>query len=157
VLPGGESVQEIDAQGVWITRGDQRIVIGFEQSAAETVARLINAGPLEPLKAEVPLDAFRGRDIRRVLGRAGSIRMVVPRGGTGAKFPEILWVREGQLYDLIGLRRGDMILRVNGHSVADPETLENAESILKGSDEIAVEILRSGRPQTINVTITGKG
>ncbi len=156
-LPGGETVEEIDAQGVWITRGDQREVIGFAQSTAETVARIMSTGPLEPLQADVPLTAFKGRDMRRVLGRAGSIRMVVPRGGSGAKYPEILWVREGQLYDLIGLRRGDLILRVNGHSVADPETLENAESILKASDEFAVEILRSGRPQTINVTINTNG
>jgi general secretion pathway protein C len=156
-LPGGETVEEIDAQGVWITRGDQREVIGFAQSSADAVARIMSTGPLEPLQADVPLAAFKGRDMRRVLGRAGSIRMVAPRGGTGVKYPEILWVREGQLYDLIGLRRGDMILRVNGHSVADPKTLENAESILKASDEIAVEILRLGRPQTINVTINGNG
>ncbi len=157
VLPGGEPVLEIDANGVWIEREDQREVIGFAQSAADTMARLMNTGPLDPLKASVPLAAFKGRDMRRVLGRAGSIRMVVPRGGTGAKFPEILWVREGQLYDLIGLRRGDLILRVNGHSVADPKTLENAENILKDSDVFAVEILRGGRPQTINVTISDNG
>ena len=157
VLPGGETIEEIDAKGVWIEREGQREVIGFADSPADTMARIMSPGPLEPLQATVSIAAFKGRDMRRVLGRAGSIRMVVPRGGTGAKFPEILWVREGQLYDLIGLRRGDLVLRINGHSVADPETLTNAESILKASDEFAVEILRGGRPQTINVTISDNG
>ena len=70
--------------------------------------------------------------------------------------PEILWVREGQLYDLIGLQRGDVVLRVNGYSVSDPETLENARAILAEADEFAVEILRSGQRRTITVRITGR-
>jgi type II secretory pathway component PulC len=66
-------------------------------------------------------------------------------------------VREGQVYDLIGLQRGDMVLRVNGYSVSDPENLANAAQILRSTDEFAVDILRKGQRRTITDKITGRG
>ncbi|WP_085892687.1 type II secretion system protein N [Roseovarius litorisediminis] len=156
-LPGGEVVRGIDAEGVWIEKDGAKEVVGFEETPAETYSRLVSSDPLKPKTAEVPISAFSGRDMRRVLGRAGSVRMVAPRGGNGDKFPEILWVREGQLYDLIGLRRGDLVLRVNGYSVGDLDTLENASTILSSADKFVVEILRGGQRQTINVKVSGRG
>lgn len=159
-LEGGEKVVNIDAQGVWIARSDADDavqVIGFKASTDTTFAALLGSLPAEPQQAEITMDAFSGRDIRRVLGRAGSVRMVQPEGGSGDKFPQILWVREGQLYDLIGLKRGDTVLRVNGYSVGDPETLANAREIINNTNEFAIEILRGGQPQTITVRIAGNG
>ncbi len=156
-LIGGERVIEIEANGVWIDRDDKRVLIRFEETANEMMARIMSNGAVEADSAEVPLSAFSGRDMRRVLGRAGSVRMVAANGGQGEKFPEILWVREGQVYDLIGLQRGDMVLRVNGYSVSDPENLTNAAQILRSADEFAVDILRKGQRRTITVKITGRG
>lgn len=156
-LIGGERVIEIEANGVWIDRDDKRALIRFEETANEMMARIMSNGAVEADSAEVPLSAFSGRDMRRVLGRAGSVRMVAANGGQGEKFPEILWVREGQVYDLIGLQRGDMVLRVNGYSVSDPENLANAAQILRSADEFAVDILRKGQRRTITVKITGRG
>jgi general secretion pathway protein C len=156
-LIGGEQVIEIEANGVWIEREEKRVLIRFEETANEMMARVTSNGSVESDNVDVPFDAFSGRDMRRVLGRAGSVRMVAANGGQGEKFPEILWVREGQIYDLIGLERGDMVLRVNGYSVSDPETLANAAQIFRSSDEFAVDILRKGQRRTITVSITGRG
>ncbi|SFO01909.1 general secretion pathway protein C [Roseovarius lutimaris] len=156
-LIGGEQVIEIEANGVWIERDDKRVLIRFEETANELMARMMSNGSVESDNVDLPIAALSGRDMRRVLGRAGSIRMVAANGGQGEKFPEILWVREGQVYDLIGLQRGDMVLRVNGYSVSDPENLANAAQILRSSDEFAVDILRKGQRRTITVKITGRG
>jgi general secretion pathway protein C len=110
-----------------------------------------------PLSADVPFSLFAGRDMRRVLGRAGSVRMVAPHGGQGELVPEILWVREGQVYDLIGLREGDKVLRVNGHAVLDPDMLSRAQAMIADAEELAIEILRAGQRRTITVRITGRG
>lgn len=155
-LIGGETVLEIAPDGVWIERAGERVLIAFEETPDEMMARLVNNGSVLTDEAEVPASAFAGRDMHRVLGRAGSVRMV-SNGGEGEVFPEILWVREGQIYDLIGLRRGDLVLRVNGYSVSDPETLANAGQILAETDEFAVDILRGGQRRTISVRITGRG
>lgn len=155
-LIGGETVLAIEGEGVRIERGGEPVLIAFEETREEMFNRIVGGGVVET-EADLPVSAFAGRDMRRVLGRAGSIRMISPNGGRGDLVPEILWVREGQLYDLIGLKRGDVVLRVNGYSVSDPETLENAKAILDESDEFAVEILRAGQRRTITVRITGRG
>lgn len=156
-LIGGETVLDIAPEGVWIEREAERVLIAFEETPDEMMARIMNNGSVQADEAEIPASAFSGSDMRRVLGRAGSVRMVSANGATGEVFPEILWVREGQVYDLIGLRRGDLVLRVNGYSVSDPETLANAGQILSESDEFAVEIMRGGQRRTISVRITGRG
>jgi len=154
-LIGGERVLAIEGDGVRIDRDGESVLIAFEETREEMFNRIVGGGAVET-EADLPVSAFAGRDMRRVLGRAGSIRMISPNGGRGDLVPEILWVRKGQLYDLIGLQRGDVVLRVNGYSVSDPETLENAQAILDESDEFAVEILRAGQRRTITVRITGR-
>ncbi|WP_417726350.1 hypothetical protein [Roseovarius sp.] len=156
-LIGGETVLEIAPDGVWIERATERMLIAFEETPDEMMARMMSNGSVQADEAEIPDSTFAGRDMRRVLGRAGSVRMVPANGSTGEVVPEILWVREGQVYDLIGLRRGDLVLRVNGYSVSDPETLVNAGQILSETDEFAVEIMRGGQRRTISVRITGRG
>jgi general secretion pathway protein C len=83
--------------------------------------------------------------------------MVAPNGGRGELVPEILWVREGQVYDLVGLRRGDMILEVNGHAVLDAGMLARAQDMLAEAEELTIQILRAGQRRTITVRITGRG
>jgi general secretion pathway protein C len=83
--------------------------------------------------------------------------MVAPNGGQGLPVPEILWVREGHLYDLIGLRQGDKVLRVNGYEVLAPDMLSRAQEMLDTASQLAIEILRAGQRRTITVRITGRG
>lgn len=155
-LIGGETVLEIAPDGVWIERATERVLIAFEETPDEMMARMMVNGSVQEDQAEIPASAFSGSDLRRVLGRAGSVRMVTVGSNANEVFPEILWVREGQVYDLIGLRRGDLVLRVNGYSVSDPETLVNARQLLAEADEFAVEIMRGGQRRTISVRITGR-
>lgn len=156
-LPGGDKVLAIEGEGVRLSRAGAEVLISFDKTPQSLLAGMLSNDTGGPLEAELPLSLFAGRDMRRVLGRAGSVRMVAPNGGQGELVPEILWARPGELYDLIGLRQGDKVMRVNGYSVADPEMLERAQAIVSESDVLAVEILRAGQRRTITVRITGRG
>ncbi|MET4127806.1 hypothetical protein [Roseovarius sp. MBR-6] len=156
-LAPGEEVLAIEGDGVRLSRDGEVILIGFDKTAQSLLAGVLSNDDGAPLSADVPFSLFAGRDMRRVLGRAGSVRMVAPNGGQGELVPEILWVREGQVYDLVGLRRGDKILEVNGHAVLDAEMLARAQDMLAEAEELTIQILRAGQRRTITVRITGRG
>lgn len=156
LLPGGDEVLSIEGEGVRLARDGGEVLIGFDKTPQSLLAGMLSNDAGGALEAELPLSLFAGRDMRRVLGRAGSVRMVSPNGGQGELVPEILWARPGEIYDLIGLREGDKVMRVNGYSVSDPDTLARAQSILSEAEELAVEILRAGQRRIITVRITGR-
>jgi len=150
-------VLAIGEAGVRLRQDGEETLVGFDKTPRSLLADLVSNASDAPLEAELPVSLLAGRDMRLVLGRAGSVRMVAPNGGQGELVPEILWVREGHLYDLIGLRQGDKVLRVNGHTVFDPELLASAKDMVEEAEELAVEILRAGQRRTIRVRITGRG
>ncbi|MFB9148706.1 hypothetical protein [Roseovarius ramblicola] len=156
-LGAGTEVLTIGEDGVRLRQDGEEMLVGFDKTPRSLLAGLISNASDAPLEAELPLSLLAGRDMRLVLGRAGSVRMVAPNGGQGELVPKILWVREGHLYDLIGLQQGDKVLRINGHDVFDPDLLANADEMLSQTGELAVEILRAGQLRTIRVRFTGRG
>lgn len=159
VLAGGEVVEDITTDGVWIRQGQKRQRIGFapEDSAtmAGSSAPLTGATKLDH-SVKITRDTFIGRDLRRVFGRAGTIQMVAGPKGT-APIPEILWVRPGEIYDRLGLRAGDRVLRVNGQPAGAPETLRQGDAILAANSEVRLDILRGGVVGTITVILVSNG
>lgn len=156
-IGGATEVVAIEEAGVRLRRDGEELLVGFDKTPRSLLADLISNASEAPLEAELPLSLLAGRDMRLVLGRAGSVRMVAPNGGQGDLVPEILWVRKGHIYDLIGLRQGDKVLRVNGHNVFDSELLATAKDMIGQADEMAVDILRAGQRRTIRVRLTGRG
>jgi S1-C subfamily serine protease len=55
---------------------------------------------------------------------------------------------------MIDLRRGDVVIRVNGHGVERPEQFFEAFRTLSGAAEIRFEILRGGEPVELLYPIT---
>lgn len=159
VLAGGEVVEDITTEGVWIRQGQKRQRIGF---AAEDTATM--SGPAATSvgstamnqSVKITRDTFVGHDLRRVFGRAGTIQMVAGAKGA-APIPEILWVRPGEIYDRLGLRAGDRVLRVNGQPAGAPETLQRGDAILASNSEVRLEILRGGVVGTITVILVESG
>ncbi|MFU8777543.1 MAG: hypothetical protein ACNA7M_07715 [Roseovarius sp.] len=91
-LIDGETVVEIAPDGVWIERAAERVLIAFEETPDEMMARMMVNGVVPEDEAEIPASALSGSDPRRVLGRAGSVRMVSVGSNAAEIFPEIKYV-----------------------------------------------------------------
>jgi S1-C subfamily serine protease len=65
----------------------------------------------------------------------------------------VLWLEEGGPAEKGGLLVGDIIVAVSGQPVGDPDDLFSALNRDTVGKAIAVEILRGGRPETIQVTV----
>jgi S1-C subfamily serine protease len=65
----------------------------------------------------------------------------------------VLWLEEGGPAEKGGLLVGDILVAISGEPVGDPDDLFaalNSETVGKA---IAVEVLRGGRPESVNVTV----
>jgi S1-C subfamily serine protease len=65
----------------------------------------------------------------------------------------VLWLEEGGPAEKGGILVGDILVAVSGQAVGDPDDLFSALSSDTVGKAIAIEILRGGRPETINVTV----
>ncbi len=65
----------------------------------------------------------------------------------------VLWLEEGGPAEKGGLLVGDILVAISGQPVGDPDDLFSALGSDTVDKVIAVEILRGGRPETIQVTV----
>jgi putative serine protease PepD len=52
-----------------------------------------------------------------------------------------------------GLRAGDVIVRIDGRSVDEPDDVSDAVAARRPGDEVEVEVIRDGEPRTITVEL----
>lgn len=62
-------------------------------------------------------------------------------------------VKRGGIYDNLGLRNGDVLIRVNNFNISDPETALQAFTALKGMDRVELDIKREGSRMTLTYNI----
>jgi len=65
----------------------------------------------------------------------------------------VLWLEEGGPAANSGLLVGDILVAVGGQPVSDPDNLFAALGSDTVGNAVVVEILRGGRPETVNVTV----
>ena len=65
----------------------------------------------------------------------------------------VLWLEESGPAAKGGLFVGDILVGVNGQTVSDPDDLFAALGSDTVGKSVAVELLRGGRPETVNVTV----
>lgn len=65
----------------------------------------------------------------------------------------ILEVEEDSPAEDVDLKAGDVIIKVDGEAVADPEDVQDIISELEEDDKIEVEIIRQNRKKTVEVTL----
>lgn len=62
-------------------------------------------------------------------------------------------VRNGGIYESLGLQNGDVLLRINNYDITNPEIALQALTALKGMDRVALDIIRNGARMTLNYQI----
>jgi general secretion pathway protein C len=62
-------------------------------------------------------------------------------------------VRSGGLYHTLGLRNGDVLLRVNDFDISSTESGLQAFTALKGMDRIKLDMLRNGQRMSLTCII----
>jgi S1-C subfamily serine protease len=65
----------------------------------------------------------------------------------------VLWLEEGGPAEKAGVLVGDILVGVAGQQVSDPDDLFSALNSETVGKTIAIDILRGGKPETVNVTV----
>jgi serine protease DegQ len=65
----------------------------------------------------------------------------------------VLWLEEGGPAEKGGLLVGDILVAISSQSLSDPDDLFSALNSETVGKAVAVEVLRGGRPETINVMV----
>ncbi|MDJ0630537.1 MAG: PDZ domain-containing protein [Rhodobacter sp.] len=154
-LEGGEVVTRIDAAGVHMMWGDIPQLIPVYREDLSHLAKVEVEEPYVPpettSEVTIAVERLDRRFIERALVEAG--RLVKTELEDGSSGLDVAWIQQGQLYDQFGLKTGDMILRVNGESVKDPDLLTNAPNALTSGGSLDLEIMRDGARQLIKVNL----
>ncbi len=137
-------------EGGWaIVSADTDQVIASEAEAPMVAAELAPAPAVQ--SASLSLSALRDDGFQRSLGLAGGSKIVDQGNGNLAQ--QIMWVRNGRLYDKVGLRKGDIILTLNGVPAGDIDALRQAAPELLRQRDFELELLRAGARMTLKVQI----
>ncbi len=62
-------------------------------------------------------------------------------------------VKTGGLYDSLGLRNGDVLLKVNRLEISSPDVAMQAMSALKGMDRVNLDVIRNGSRMTMTYQV----
>jgi general secretion pathway protein C len=66
---------------------------------------------------------------------------------------KIYEVKPGGIYESLGLRNGDILLKINGLDISSPEVAIQAMSALRGMNRINLDIMRRGSKLSLNYQI----
>jgi len=66
---------------------------------------------------------------------------------------KIYEVRPGRVYESLGLKNGDTLLRINGLETSNPEVAIQAMSAFRGMDRINLDIIRNGTRMSLSYEI----
>ncbi len=82
-----------------------------------------------------------------------SVRIQPTRQGDQTTGMRIMGVKPGSALDAIGLQHGDQLQRINGFEMTNPQTALEAYARLQSASQIRVDVVRDGRPTTVELNI----
>jgi general secretion pathway protein C len=151
-IMGGVKLQAVYQDRVVLSRGGRSEVLKFPKTV-KSVANL--SGPKvanTPTKTN-SLKNFRDQFRNEPLKIFQYVRFVPVRSGKALKGYRVLPQRDRELYNQLGLRPSDLITGVNGVSLSDESEASKLLDQLKDVDQIRLDVLRKGQPQSVNLSL----
>jgi len=97
---------------------------------------------------------IRRQDLQKATGNLNALatqaRIVPAKKENGFR---ILNIRNGSLYQKIGIQNGDIVRSINGIEISSPDKALEAYSRLQSASNISIDIIRRGGNQTLEYTI----
>jgi len=97
---------------------------------------------------------IRRQDIQKATGNLNALatqaRIIPARKENGFR---LLNIRNGSLYQKIGIQNGDIIKSINGIDISSPDKALEAYSRLQSASKISIDIVRRGGNETLEYTI----
>ncbi len=90
------------------------------------------------------------RNPEQILTDARLLPNIVDGRQEGFKISEV--VRDG-IYDSLGLKNRDILLRINGLEISNPEVAMQAMTALKGMNKVDLDIIRSGKNMSMSYQV----
>lgn len=92
-------------------------------------------------------------NLPRVLQDAKAVPYIAPGSGGEVSGFKLIQIKEGSIYEKLGLKRNDILKGVNGENVDSPQKAMELYQALKNSDQIQLEVTRDGVTTTLNYTL----
>jgi S1-C subfamily serine protease len=121
--------------------------IGFA-IPANTVKKTVEQMIAHPGITQPPVQAFLGVGLAQVTQGFRNQTNYHGQGGVG-----VTQVMSGSAADQAGINPGDVILKMNGKSYNDPQTLSNAIAKLHAGDKVNLEIWSNGSKRLVQLTL----
>jgi len=81
-----------------------------------------------------------------------SLRIVPTRDAEGASL-KLGGIKRGSVLGLLGLANGDRLQKINGFDMSDPMLAMQAYGRLMSADKLDVQLVRAGKPMSIEVNL----
>lgn len=152
---GYGTLTKIEKVSVELKQGTTTYTIPFMDTQVEEVRTNSPASPAQRISEKQYL--LDQRKVQRALNNPEQIlsdARLYPNIKNGKQQGFIMQeVKSGGLYENIGLRNGDTLLRINGLELSNPEAAIQAMSALKGMNTVNLDIIRNNSKMTINYQI----
>lgn len=161
---GSAEVVRVDTDMVTLRQGGRTINLKiFEEKTADLPWDKSKTSPAQVSKGQIAKSVGQNRYVvsRGVLdehmmdlNRFMSKVRIVPYFKSGRPHGfKVASLRRGSPLHELGLRRGDVIVQVNGVSVRKPEDLVNMYRQIQQLDTVTLELERRGKPVTLNYSL----
>jgi general secretion pathway protein C len=178
---GGRTVHAIVWDRVWLMQGGTRCQMKLHDDGGPKVASGGPVGgpktdgpdtPVPPRRGGSTLPPEIAEKIRKtgentfdvdrsaisaIMERQGelmrSVRIAPQKQGDKTVGLRVSGVRPGSLLGTLGMQNGDQLQGINGMDISDPQKALEAYARLQMADKISVNVVRGGKPMTIDVNI----
>ncbi len=151
LLPGGAELVEIGRYEVLIRVGSSthRLAVEGDVPAAAAVSAPSAGGVREVTANRWLIDR---RKVEAALANLPQLmtqaRLIPNTSGGKADGWRVLSIKQGSFFSDIGLQEGDILKRINGVEIADPQTMLRAFMQLQNEENINLDLQRRTQPVT---------